>query len=157
MPQTKGIEPIKHCEVCGVLMTRKKFTKKWEDMARFKARKVCSMACLAIYKTKDEPTRTAYHKRAQKLLGDRCETCGATENLDAHHKDLDITNNDPSNVATLCHSCHMKWHHASGTRPENVRKSCSICGLPAKGYGYCSKHYFRFRRHGDPNFGEPSG
>jgi len=30
--------------------------------------------------------------------------------FDVHHKDMDDTNNDPSNLVVLTHSGHMKWH-----------------------------------------------
>jgi hypothetical protein len=37
---------------------------------------------------------------------------------------------------------------ASPARRE--KGTCSICDQPVKGLGYCTKHYQRFRKHGDP-------
>lgn len=39
-------------------------------------------------------------------LGNRCEICGSTENLERHHIDYD----KPELVVTLCRECHMKIH-----------------------------------------------
>lgn len=38
-----------------------------------------------------------------------------------------------------------------------MKKQCSIsnCSRPHKALGYCTKHYERFKRHGDPNFTIP--
>lgn len=35
-----------------------------------------------------------------------------------------------------------------------MRNICSVddCGLFVKGYGYCNKHYMRYRKYGDPHF-----
>jgi len=43
-----------------------------------------------------------------------CGECGKKESLDVHHKDRDYKNNEPSNLETLCHSCHMKLHWKNG-------------------------------------------
>jgi hypothetical protein len=95
-----------------------------------------------------EISRSGYLKRAVKFRQKYCMECESTENISIHHKDGDVTNNAPSNLKTLCASCHMKGHWQ--TRPKPERKKCRICGLPAKGFELCSKHYFRQRRHGDP-------
>ncbi len=38
----------------------------------------------------------------------KCERCGSTRNLMVHHKDENRKNNKPSNLQTLCWSCHEK-------------------------------------------------
>lgn len=38
----------------------------------------------------------------------KCETCGSTKHLMVHHKDGNRKNNKPSNLKTLCWSCHEK-------------------------------------------------
>jgi len=38
----------------------------------------------------------------------KCETCGSTKNLMVHHNDGNRKNNKPSNLKTLCWSCHEK-------------------------------------------------
>lgn len=60
-----------------------------------------------------------YHAQCRKCMGDRspyrrykktyCEICGFEGHycqLDVDHKDGDHTNNDPSNLQTLCANCH---------------------------------------------------
>lgn len=49
----------------------------------------------------------------QKHMLDKCECCGTTENLEVHHKDKDRENNDPSNLLTVCESCHQRIHNMS--------------------------------------------
>mgnify|MGYP000871709821 CR=1 FL=1 len=44
----------------------------------------------------------------QKRRKSRCERCGSTKNLMVHHKDHNRSNNEPSNLETLCWSCHEK-------------------------------------------------
>lgn len=38
----------------------------------------------------------------------KCQQCGSTKNLMVHHKDGNRKNNNPSNLETLCWSCHEK-------------------------------------------------
>lgn len=49
-------------------------------------------------------------KRARKHRKSACEACGYTKRLTVHHCDQDQTNNDPSNLQTLCSHCHDFWH-----------------------------------------------
>lgn len=39
-----------------------------------------------------------------------CEICKTTKNLDVHHIDEDRSNNFPSNLITLCKTCHSRLH-----------------------------------------------
>lgn len=39
-----------------------------------------------------------------------CERCGSKEFLVVHHKDRNRSNSDPSNLETLCKSCHQIEH-----------------------------------------------
>ena len=72
-----------------------------------------------------------------------CEKCGSTtKRLDVHHKDGDWKNNQLDNLQVLCRSCHNKEHRQAA--------KCIICGDKVKGYGYCEKHYRRFKKYGDP-------
>lgn len=43
-----------------------------------------------------------------------CEQCGTESKLQVHHIDKNVANNDPSNLRTLCVSCHMKHHWHNG-------------------------------------------
>ena len=43
--------------------------------------------------------------------GRRCQVCHASSRmLQVHHVDLDRTNNDQSNLLTLCAACHLAYH-----------------------------------------------
>ena len=78
------------------------------------------------------------------LHKDKCEKCGKTGKLDIHHIDENPNNNNLENLMCLCRSCHMKIH-----RPKPL---CKVdgCERPVKGYGYCEKHYQRFKKTGNP-------
>jgi predicted transcriptional regulator len=47
-----------------------------------------------------------------------CERCGAKsdEGHHKHHKDRDRSNNEPSNLEVLCHSCHTLEHSSERLR-----------------------------------------
>lgn len=51
-----------------------------------------------------------FHRLAREHLKECCDICGSTEHLQVHHLDRNIKNNSPSNLRTLCQSCHMKLH-----------------------------------------------
>jgi len=53
----------------------------------------------------------SYRKYALRELPNECIICKKTEKLDAHHIDENRENNELYNLAILCHSCHMKYHH----------------------------------------------
>ena len=83
------------------------------------------------------------HYHARKLVPPGpCETCGKPDAMDVHHRDGDHLNNSLPNLVRICRSCHTRLHQP--------RRSCTICGKPAEGLGYCGKHYQRFRKYGDP-------
>lgn len=57
----------------------------------------------------------------------KCQICGATNNLDIHHKDNggyhlqgQQTNNELNNLITLCHRCHLKMHKGVLGREEII-------------------------------------
>jgi len=56
----------------------------------------------------------------------KCAQCGSENELVVHHKDWIRTNNDPSNLVTLCRSCHKKEHFE--VIANNQTKLCVICG-----------------------------
>jgi hypothetical protein len=62
-------------------------------------------------------------KRAQRAYPDlvECKSCGATDNLQRHHKDRDTMNNDPDNIETLCASCHGSLHAKQRWDAERAR------------------------------------
>jgi 5-methylcytosine-specific restriction endonuclease McrA len=44
------------------------------------------------------------HKKSE------CNRCGSTKLLLVHHIDENRTNNDPTNLETLCRKCHQNHH-----------------------------------------------
>lgn len=143
--------PLKYCQYCGKKLERKRFPSgRLECLSVFNKRKYCDWMCMRkgrlVTKKENQSYRNA-HTTAQKineliLQKTECEICGKKEKLDVHHIDGDYKNNDPNNLMTLCRSCHNKQHRKKG--------SCIICGQPVKGYGYCNKHYVRYKKYGDP-------
>lgn len=53
--------------------------------------------------------------RYQKYIKSSCEICGATKDLEVHHKDKNHSNNNPNNLMTVCNSCHQRVHNQSLT------------------------------------------
>jgi thymidylate synthase ThyX len=53
--------------------------------------------------------------RYQKYIKSSCEICGATKDLEVHHKDKNHSNNNPNNLMTVCSSCHQQIHYQSLT------------------------------------------
>ena len=51
----------------------------------------------------------------QKYLKESCEICNCNEDLEVHHKDKNRLNNYPTNLLTVCSSCHQKIHNQSLT------------------------------------------
>lgn len=51
-----------------------------------------------------------YRSKAINKYGEECAECGATENIDVHHRDGDRTNNDIENLIPLCEDCHSERH-----------------------------------------------
>lgn len=114
----RRIEPSKVCAVCGVVLERQRFGKRLEDYGVFLRRRHCSLSCA---NTREQVTLAGYRKRAVKFRKKHCETCGTTVGVHAHHKNEDVTDNRPENIATHCGSCHLKWHWSFGKRSETRR------------------------------------
>ena len=151
MGRLKKDDPIKYCHYCNKKLERKIFGSRLEDLSRFKKRKYCDKICMAIDMIKqDKLTDSGYLKRARKLLSETCELCSKSDDLEAHHIDRNRSNNDVSNIQTLCRSCHMKLHWSNGDIPHKKREKCKLCDEPAKGHGLCKKHYSRWYRNGNP-------
>lgn len=141
----------RYCYYCGNKLERKRFNGRLEDFTVFSNRKYCNRECmkrdyLKIGDNHNQSISTA-HATARKineliLHKEVCELCGCDENLDIHHIDGNWQNNNLDNLICLCRSCHNKEHKPKG--------KCIICGEPQKGYGYCNKHYIRFKKYGNP-------
>lgn len=123
MPHQKA-DPIKHCEICGELLTRKRFASgRLEDRNVFLKRTHCSQSCA---NSRIVVQRNTHGYRARKAVEVKnCEECGTTERLHVHHKDRNPANNDVSNLAVLCASCHLKlhWREDRDYRVQRIRES----------------------------------
>jgi hypothetical protein len=132
MPPPKP-DPIKFCEVCGVQLERKRYNGRLEDRGVFLRRRRCGQSCANTKLT--DLTPDGYRWRARKHRKDACESCGATANLHVHHDDRNPANNDPANLRTLCHSCHLRLHWredrekrlAAMKRPPIPPVICAVC------------------------------
>lgn len=51
-----------------------------------------------------------------KIKGNKCESCGNTNNLDVHHSSKKIIN--IKTLKLLCRKCHMKTHADTGEENE---------------------------------------
>lgn len=148
-----GYQPheARYCAFCGKPMERKRYSNgELMSWVHYNKQKYCGKECMsAAFKEKPKKGTSwmTVHYHARNLLPTgSCEICGSDRNVDVHHIDGNPRNNDLSNLQRLCRSCHIKAH-----RPQ---QTCSICGQKVKGYGYCNKHYIRFKKFGDPLMGE---
>ena len=116
MPIPPKEDPIKICETCGEPFARKRFNGRLEDRTRFLARRNCSQSCA---NTRAEVVKDTHHWRARKHRQLDCQKCGALDDLHVHHLDRNPSNNDPTNLQTLCSSCHLKTHW-SEDRPKRM-------------------------------------
>jgi len=147
MPMPRKPTPIKFCENCGSLLERKRIPSgALESLLHFGRRKFCDQKCMGQAFDARETTGTSWattHYHARKMVPHGpCSRCGKLQAMDVHHEDGNHQNNSRENLSRICRSCHTKVH-----RP---RSSCSVCGDPAKGFGFCEMHYQRFKKHGDP-------
>ena len=64
--------------------------------------------------------------------GHRCIECGATEDLHVHHIEpmTKSANNDPSNLVTLCESCHAAAHRHPSCKSKKREHKEYIQSLP---------------------------
>ena len=109
MPRPAKPVPDKSCEWCGIPLQRKRFNGRLEGYGEYQRRKFCDLSCA---NSRTQITRGGYLWRARKLRGPKCEACGVTRRLHAHHVNGDITETTPENIQTLCGNCHNFWHAA---------------------------------------------
>ena len=96
--------PPKPCAFCGTGFSRRRL----ETRKAFLQRRFCSLSC--ANSKAGRLTKHGYSWRARKHLKRKCEACGSTMRLIAHHVDQDKSNNTPGNIQTLCKWCHDFWH-----------------------------------------------
>lgn len=145
-------EPEKYCLRCGERLHRKTFHGRLEDYGVFLRRKYCGLDCAIRTCRKESVTLAGLRSRAQKYRGQQCDSCGTTEKLNVHHRDLNPANNSAENLLTLCSSCHTRWHWEHGKTMPRATTTCSVCGTPCEHltHGMCQKHYQRWKKYGDP-------
>lgn len=133
MPFPAKADPIKFCKACGAELKRKRFASgRLEDRNVFLRREHCSQSCA---NTRSEVTKGTHHWRARKHCASSCTDCGTAEDLHVHHLDRDHSNNDPSNLVTLCSSCHLKRHwredldkRLAANPASIIIAKCEVCG-----------------------------
>lgn len=59
----------------------------------------------------------------QMVVKDRCNRCGATDQLVIHHKDHNHTNNVMGNLEVMCSPCHTSHHKAEWWRSQKDGRS----------------------------------
>lgn len=100
----------RHCETCSsILERRRNDAGRLEGFRDFMRRRFCSLSC-ANSRSKGGTSRKASHYHARKQRAECCDACGTSKRLQAHHIDENWTNNDPTNLQTLCVFCHAFWH-----------------------------------------------
>ncbi len=118
MPMPRKKEPRKFCSTCGIVLIRKTFSGRLEDLSAFHRRKFCSLTCA---NTRSKPlTKHGYSYRARKHLKHHCEACGHEKSLQAHHVDQNRANNNQENMQTLCKHCHDLWHKTQERRGGTI-------------------------------------
>ena len=147
MAQLLKPTPERYCQFCGKKLERKRLPNgDLEYLIHFNRKVYCDRNCMKQAFAQKPSCATSWsgtHKAARKIVPKgSCEICGAANALDVHHLDCDYQNNDPQNLIRICRSCHIKQHRFT--------RSCSVCGKPVKGLGYCDKHYQRFKKWGNP-------
>lgn len=116
MPRSAKSVPAKRCENCGSDLLRRRFNGRLEDFGAFTKRRFCSLSC-ANSRERGGTSSTTYHRRAGKHRRTACESCGRSHwKLHVHHRDETPANNSPTNLRTLCPSCHKLSHMQQQTQ-----------------------------------------
>ncbi len=56
-----------------------------------------------------------------RMKGNKCSVCSSPNNLDLHHKDLELINIDT--LIILCRKCHKRWHKFNEVKNANRKKT----------------------------------
>ena len=152
MPQHPKPHPMKRCEHCHAVMARQRFNGRLEDNRMFLRRHYCNRACMAAAMTKPVVTSISHSrvKANRDHRGTACSQCGSGSRLAVHHKDENPLNNAPSNLETLCATCHMQKHWQKWKETTRPVRPCKCCGKPARKAWMCQLHYQRWKKYGDP-------
>ena len=153
-PISSEMKKSKHvCKQCATPLTRKRFNGRLEDNGAFRKRVFCDRSCMADWMEGQIKNMTPQNSRRQsaKTVGSMCEVCQARDTkFHVHHVDENPLNNDPSNLRTLCISCHCRSHSPSFGEDGKTRKDCVYCSADSMKRGLCFTHLSREKRHGHP-------
>ena len=140
------------CLACGEPLHQKRFSSGvLESPSMLKRRRYCDRACMAAGQVREACASPSHSRmKAHREAKTACETCGKTDRLHVHHRDEDWSNNAPSNLMTLCASCHRRAHSPNYTATGSHRANCQHCAAPSVKLGLCATHLSRFRRFGHP-------
>lgn len=113
------------CGACGEQLERKRFSSgTLESNLAFERRVYCDRSCMAAGMRDDDPSDSALLVRQRSLRKDACEHCGrGGAHLQLHHVDEDRRNDDPTNLLTLCASCHATEHWRMGKNGKAPRSA----------------------------------
>jgi hypothetical protein len=140
------------CLACSKELVQKRFSGGvLEAPSMLARRKYCDRRCMAAGQTKDACDSLSHSRmKAARTAKPVCERCGKHGKLHVHHKDENPRNNDPSNLMTLCVSCHRRCHSPNFMATGTARKPCTYCDRPSQKNGLCFTHLSRFKRFGHP-------
>ncbi len=143
---------VKHCLQCGTQMSRKiRPSGSIEGHTDFANRIFCGQACMGEYAAPGGAKRVCRENNSRRKARGlvkrvKCEACHAVGvPLHVHHVDKNPLNNELSNLQVLCIPCHAK-----ADRESRPIRECRICGERSIALSLCSRHYQRFKKHGDP-------
>jgi hypothetical protein len=153
-PLLKTKRASKHvCQHCSTPLVRKQFPSGPEAIGNFEKRKFCDRTCMANWmegRMKVEAIKNS-RRQSAKTVGLECEICSRSDTrLSVHHRDENPMNNDPSNLQTLCGSCHSRCHSPNYAADGVTRINCAFCNEPSVKRGVCHTHLGRWKRHGHP-------
>lgn len=141
------------CKNCHKELIRKQYLPggRWEENLNFSRRVYCHRRCMAeafegrIKVMNDKNSR----RQSAKTRLEKCQICGRSGHH-VHHKDENPQNNNPSNLMTLCGSCHRHCHSPNFTETGEQRVSCKHCAKQSVKAGLCNTHLTRRLKYGDP-------
>lgn len=154
MPPKPQADPIKHCLQCNAIMKRKRCPSALESNIGFRRRKFCDQKCMAAHMTGRIKVANAKNSRRQsgRVAARECAHCHRTGcRLHVHHIDHDPMNNTPSNLKTLCGSCHRRCHSPNYEETGLQPLPCLHCDKPSVKRRLCNTHLTRLKKYGDPS------
>lgn len=143
---------MRTCRQCQEALQRKRFNGRLEDKKIFERRQYCNRRYMAQWMTGRMKVANDKNSRRQaaRFVTDKCAKCGVSRGsrLIVHHLDENPQNNTPSNLMTLCGSCHARAHSHNYTEIGKRRLPCLHCNKPSYRQGLCGTHLSRLKRYG---------